>query len=377
MDQNLRALWRRLTCTLLLIAVAAVGPWGCGDDDNGNGGAPSAAAVRQTNLVSDVAGTAPTTDSHLVNAWAIARSTSGPFWVANNHSGTSTLYNGGGQPFPVGQPLVVTVPPPGGSAAGTSAAPTGMVFNATTDFMVTKGGKSGASAFIFATEDGTLSGWNQTVDAGAAILTADNSATGAIYKGLALANNGSANFLYATDFHRGRVDVFDNSFAPAHLSGAFTDASIPAGFAPFGIATINGNVWVTYAKQDEAQEDDVKAPGNGYVNIFNPNGGLVRRFASQGALNSPWGMVLAPAGFGNDGGAVLIGNFGDGHITAFDPSNGTARGQLTDGHDPIAIDGLWGLEFGNGASAGDANTLFFAAGPADEDHGLFGMLQPM
>jgi uncharacterized protein (TIGR03118 family) len=361
----------------LVIAVAAVGPWGCGDDDNATVGASSTTAVRQTNLVSDVSGTAPTTDSHLVNAWGIARSATSPFWVANNHSGTSTLYNGSGQPFPVGQPLVVTVPPPGGSEAGTSASPTGLVFNATTDFVVAKGATSGASTFIFATEDGTLSGWNQIVDAGAAILTVDNSATGAIYKGLALATNGSANFLYATDFHHGRVDVFDPSFAPAHLSGSFGDSNIPAGFAPFGIATINGNLWVTYAKQDENQEDDEKAPGNGYVNIFNPNGALVRRFASQGALNSPWGVVLAPAGFGNLGGTVLIGNFGDGHINAFDPSTGAARGQLTDGRNPIAIDGLWGLEFGNGATAGDANTLFFTAGPSSEDHGLFGMLQPL
>lgn len=376
MDPNLGAGTSRWTCALLVIALAAVGPWGCGDD-NSNGGTPNGTAVRQTNLVSDVSGTAPTTDSRLVNAWGIARSATGPFWVANNHSGTSTLYNGSGQPFPVGQPLVVTVPPPGGSAPGTAASPTGLVFNATTDFVVTEAAKSGASTFIFATEDGTLSGWNQTVDAGAAILTVDNSATGAIYKGLALATNGSANFLYATDFHRGHVDVFDNSFAPAHLSGSFSDPNIPAGFAPFGIATINGNLWVTYAKQDENQEDDVKAPGNGYVNIFNPNGGLVRRFVSQGALNSPWGMVLAPAGFGNLGGTVLIGNFGDGHINAFDPSNGAARGQLTDGHNPIAIDGLWGLEFGNGATAGDTNTLFFTAGPSGEDHGLFGMLQPM
>jgi len=163
----------------------------------------------------------------------------------------------------------------------------------------------------------------------------------------------------------------------ALLAIAFEDSTIPAGFAPFGIATINGNLWVTYAKQDADQHDDVKALGNGYVNIFNPNGGLVRRFASQGALNSPWGMVLAPAGFGNLGGTVLIGNFGDGHINAFDPANGAARGQLTDGHNPIAIDGLWGLDFGNGATAGDANTLFFTAGPSGEDDGVFGMLQPM
>jgi uncharacterized protein (TIGR03118 family) len=377
MKPNLRAGRSLWTCTLMAIALVAVGPWGCGGDGNGIGVTRIGTAVLQTNLVSDVSGTAPTTDSHLVNAWGIARSATGPFWVANNHSGTSTLYDGSGQPFPVAQPLVVTVPPPAGSEPGTAAAPTGLVFNATTDFVVTEGAKSAASLFIFATEDGTLSGWNQTVDVGAAILTVDNSATGAIYKGLALANNASANFLYATDFHHGRVDIFDKSFAAVHLSGSFDDSTIPAGFAPFGIATINGNVWVSYAKQDEDQEDDVKAPGNGYVNIFNPNGILVRRFASQGVLNSPWGMVLAPAGFGNLGGMVLIGNFGDGHINAFDPSTGAARGQLTDGRNAIAIDGLWGLEFGNGATAGDANTLFFTAGPADEDHGLFGMLQPM
>ena len=207
---------------------------------------------------------------------------------------------------------------------------------------------------------------------GTAILAADNSASGAVYKGLALGN-----FLYATNFHEARVDAFDKTFAPASLSGSFTDPNIPAGFAPFGIANIGGSLYVTYAKQDEDQHDDVKGPGNGYVDVFDTNGTLVRRFASQGTLNSPWAVVRAPAGFGSLGDTILVGNFGDGHINAFDPNSGNLLGALTDGHHPIAIDGLWGLSFGNGASAGDVNTLFFTAGPGDEEHGLFGSLQPV
>jgi uncharacterized protein (TIGR03118 family) len=255
------------------------------------------------------------------------------------------------------------------------AAPTGIVFNSTSDFVISEGTQSAPSVFIFATEDGTLSGWSQPVDVTTAILKVDNSAGGAIYKGLALANNGSGNFLYATNFHAGRVEAFDGSFAPATLSGSFTDPDIPAGFAPFGIAEIGGNLFVTFAKQDANKQDDVRGPGNGFVDVFDANGTFVRRFASQGTLNSPWGMVLTPAGFGALGNMLLVGNFGDGRINAFDPSSGQFLGQLTDGTNPITIEGLWGLEFGNGANGGDANTLFFTAGPGDETHGLLGSLQ--
>ncbi len=376
--------------------------FGCGEDDNNSSmsaSTPTAAAkatpsptptslakptpsptaqtgmaVRQTNLVSDVAGAA-TTDPNLVNAWGIARGPTSPFWVADNGQGVSTLYDGAGHPFPIAQPLVVTVPPPAGSPPDTTAAPTGVVFNNTSDFVITDGTHTAPSLFIFATEDGTVSGWSQTVNVGAAILAADNSNSGASYKGLALGSNAAGNFLYATNFHQARVDAFDSVFATATLSGSFADPNLPDGFAPFGIANIGGNLYVTYAKQDDDQHDDVKGPGNGFVDVFDTNGMLLRRFASQGSLNSPWGVVSAPAAFGSFGGAILIGNFGDGHINAFDPNSGALLGSLSDGHNPIAIDGLWGLSFGNDGNAGDANTLFFTAGPGDEVHGLFGSLQ--
>ena len=374
MRPTVRCRGLRIICTASFLCALPAVIAGCGDGDSGSSGStPSGMAVRQTNLVSDVTGAA-TTDPNLVNAWGIARGPTTAFWVADNHAGVSTLYNGAGHPFPAAQPLVVTVPPPAGSDPGTMSSPTGVVFNDTSDFVITDGSTSGASAFIFSTEDGTISGWNLNVSAGAAILTADNSAAGAIYKGLALASTAAGNFLYATNFHQGRVDVFDKAFAPASLAGTFADASIPAGFAPFGIANVGGNLYVTYAKQDENQEDDVKAPGNGYVDIFNANGILMRRFASQGALNSPWGVVVAPAGFGSLGNGILIGNFGDGRINAFNAS-GQFLGALMNGQSPLSIDGLWGLSFGNGTNAGDANTLFFTAGPSDEAHGLFGSLQ--
>ena len=362
----------------LLGAILLMGPWACGDGGHGGMGANSGSlAVKQTNLVSDVAGQAAVTDPNLVNPWGLARSATSAFWVSDNHSGVATLYNGSGQPFPIAQPLIVTVPPPAGSQAGATSAPTGIVFNGTTDFVITDGANSAPSAFIFASEDGTLSGWNPTVNAGAAILMADHSADAAIYKGLALAANGSANFLYATNFHAGRVDVFDKGFAPVQLAGSFTDPNLPAGFAPFGIAEINGMLYVTYAKQDGNQEDDVKGAGNGFVDVFDTSGMMVQRFASKGTLNSPWGVVLASAGFGSLSNDLLVGNFGDGRINVFNSTSGAFLGQLNDGNNPIAIDGLWALVFGNGGNAGDPNTLFFTAGPEDESHGIFGMLQIM
>jgi uncharacterized protein (TIGR03118 family) len=327
----------------------------------------------QTNLVADVAGGAANTDPNLLNPWGVAFAPTGPFWVSDNHSGVSTLYNGSGVPFPTPTPLVVTIPPPPGSSD--PAAPTGIVFNGTADFVVTEDTKSGPSLFIFSTEDGTLSGWSQGVDVANAILTVDNSGNDAIYKGLALASNASGNFLFATDFHNGRVDVFDKNFAPAALAGSFADPNIPAGFAPFGIHNVGGSLYVTYAKQDEDKEDDERGPGNGYVDVFDTNGNLTKRFASQGPLNSPWGVALAPASFGQFGNSLLVGNFGDGRITAFNASSGAVLGQLTDTHGtPIAIDGLWALVFGNGTVAGSTNTLFFTAGPGEEEHGLFGSL---
>jgi uncharacterized protein (TIGR03118 family) len=360
---------------VLLMSLLQLATAGCGGSDSGSA---ASMVVRETKFVSDISGQAAVMDPDLVNAWGIAASPTGPFWIADNGQGVSTLYDGSGHPFPASQPLVVTVPPPDGSPDGTTAAPTGVVFNGTNDFVITQGTQSGPSLFIFATEDGTLSGWSPNVNATAAVLTADNSGSGAVYKGLALGNSSAAgNLLYATNFHAGRIDVFDRNFAPANLAGAFADPNIPAGFAPFGIANIQGGLYVTYAKQDEDQHDDVKGPGNGFVDVFDADGNLVRRFASQGPLNSPWGVVLAPATFGSLGNTILVGNFGDGHISAFDRASGSFLGQLSDGQNLVEIDGLWGLSFGNGAAAGDVNTLFFTAGPNDEQDGLFGALQPV
>jgi uncharacterized protein (TIGR03118 family) len=324
-------------------------------------------AYVQHNLVSDVPGLADNLDTNLLNPWGIAFSATGPFWFSDNHSGLSTVYNSAGVP----QALIVTIPPPAGGTP--PAAPTGIVFNNTTNFIVSA---NVAAKFIFATEDGTIAAWASGTSA---VLKADNSASSAIYKGLALGSAGGSNYLYATDFHNGKVDVFDGAFNPVAWPGAFTDTNLPAGFAPFGIETIGTNVFVAYAKQDDAAEDDAPGAGNGYVDIYDTSGNWVKRFASNGALDSPWGMVVAPAHFGLFAGQLLIGNFGDGTINAFDLASGTLVGTLenTNGT-PISIEGLWGLKFGNGGSAGATNTLYFtagiAAGGALEDHGLFGGL---
>jgi uncharacterized protein (TIGR03118 family) len=330
----------------------------------------------QTNLVSDLPNVAKFQDPNLVNPWGLSHSSTSPWWVSDNGTGVSTLYNGQGQAFPLGSPLVVTIPPPAGSPAGTTAAPTGNVFNGTSGFVVTEGGKSGPSFFIFATEDGTIAGWNPTVDMTHAVLAVDNSASGAIYKGLAIGSNGSGAFIYATNFHAGTIDVFDSNFAPATLSGSFTDPRIPIGYAPFGIQNIGGNLYVTYALQDENKEDDVAGPAHGFVDVFDTNGNLIRRLVSHGRLNSPWGLALAPADFGRFSNDLLVGNFGDGRINAIDPKSGAFLGQLSEqAGKPITIDGLWALVFGNGANAGATNELFFTAGIDDEAHGLFGDIQ--
>ena len=328
----------------------------------------AAPAHLQTNLVSDVPGLASHTDSNLANPWGIATSATSPFWVADNHTGVSTIYNTSGTP----QGLVVTVPP---AAGGTQGSPTGIVFNSSNDFQVSAGTPA---RFIFATEDGTISGWASGTNA---ILKVDNSASEAVYKGLAIGNNGTSNFLYAANFHAGRIDAFNATFAPATLAGSFSDATIPAGYAPFNIQNIGGVLYVTYALQDADAHDDVPGLGHGFINKFDLNGNFIARFASRGTLNSPWGLAVAPAGFGAFANALLIGHFGDGRIDAFNSATGALLGQLADDSShAISIEGLWGLKFGNGVSGGDANTLYFAAGIAGpdalEDHGLFGSIKP-
>jgi uncharacterized protein (TIGR03118 family) len=325
---------------------------------------------KQTNLVSDGAVPALMTDPQMKNPWGIAAIPGAPFWIADNGTGLSTLYDGLGDIIP----LTVTIPVPKGAPTGSTAAPTGMVWNPNAQqFLVAP--QLGA-VFIFATEDGTISGWNPTVDLHHAVLEVDNSQSGngAVYKGLALATNSTGVFLYATNFRAGTVDVFDSKFKPAKLSGSFSDPGIPAGYAPFGIALIDGNLFVTYALQDAAKHDDQKGPGRGFVDVFDTNGRLITRFASRGALNSPWGITRAPLDFGSASSRILIGNFGDGRINGFG-SDGEFHGSLRDpaGH-PVQIDGLWSIVFGTEAKT-DPNTLYFTAGSNGEADGVFGSLQ--
>ena len=329
----------------------------------------SAQKYSQTNLVSDVPGIAATTDPNLVNAWGIDFSATSPVWIADNGTGLATLYTGAGGIVP----LVVTIPPPTGSED--TSAPTGLVFNGSGDFVVTKSGVSGSSVFLFDTEDGTISGWNPTVDMHHAILAVDNSGVEAIYKGLAIGQADNRSFIYATNFHSGWVEMYDSKF---QWVKNFTDTDLPPGYAPFGIRNINNKLYVTFALQNEDKKDDVAGPGLGFVDVFDLNGNKLKRLISHGALNAPWGLVLAPANFGKFSGNLLVGNFGNGHISAYDVGTGAFRGQLrnTAGAE-LAIDGLWGLKFGNGGAAGPTNTLLFTAGPDHEAHGLFGSIQAL
>jgi uncharacterized protein (TIGR03118 family) len=314
----------------------------------------------QRNLVSDQPGQADLVDTNLVNAWGLAFSSTSPFWISDNHTGLSTLYNSTGGV----QALVVTIPAPPGAVG--PAEPTGMVFNNTTNFVA--GGK--ATRFIFDTEDGTIAAWGS---GSTAVLAVDNSASGAIYKGLALASNQ----LYAANFHAGTVDVFDGNFAPVVRAGAFVDPNMPTNYAPFNIETFGGKLYVTYAQQDADKHDDVAGSGNGFLDVYDLSGNFLNRLISGGLLDSPWGMAMAPATFGAYPGALLVGNFGDGMINAFDPATGSFLGALSDASGtPVQIFGLWALKFGNGGQAGDPNVLYFTAGPGGETHGLFGSISP-
>jgi uncharacterized protein (TIGR03118 family) len=341
--------------------------------------APSAAAktksfYTQTNLVTSTKTLKGMIhDSNLSNPWGLVQGPT-PFWISDNNAGVSTLYDGNGKIFKVAAghkklPFVVTIPPPANSTA--IAAPDGLVFNGTTaDF--------GGDLFIFSTEDGTISGWQMT-DGTGAVLHVDNSAVptpgaGAVYKGLAIATLNGNQFLYATNFRTGSVDVFDSSYNPVtSLTGTFTDPNAIPGYAPFGIMLFGtSNLWVTYALQDAAKHDPVHQVGAGYIDIFTTDGVFVERFATGGNLNAPWGMVLTPANFGPLGGDFWIGNFGDGNINAFNTS-GTPVGQPTDKKGiPLNVDGLWALVFGNGSNAASTKSLYFTAGPNNETEGIFG-----
>jgi uncharacterized protein (TIGR03118 family) len=327
------------------------------------------------NLVSDLPDTADFQDPNLVNPWGIVASAAGPFWIGNNGTGTSTIYSTNGTP----SSLIVSIPAP---TMPTGGAVSGVISNSTTAFTVTSGGTTKSASFIFCTEDGTISGWSPSVSAKSAVLAVNQSASNSVFKGCVVGGTPAAPVLYVTDFHNGVVDMFDGSFHPIVNQTAFVDASIPTGYAPFGISILGSSVYVAYAKQDAAKHDDVAGPGNGYIDVFNASGALVTRLVSQGVLNSPWAMVIAPATFGQFGGDLLVGNFGDGAINAFDPQKGTPLGALQDNTgNALPITGLWGLLFGNGGNGGDPATLYFTAGiagpygEAPESHGLFGSIQ--
>ena len=318
------------------------------------------AEVNQVTLVADTAGYgAARIDTSLVNAWGIAAVPGGPLWISANHTGVSTIYDKTGNAMRA--PVTIPSITPGGKGA-----PTGVIFNSTADF--------GGNKFIFASEDGIVAAWSS---GNTAVTVADRSSFNAVYKGIAMANDGTANFLYLTNFKGGKVDVFDKNFNYV-TNKPFVDPGIPAGFAPFNVVNIGGKLYITYAKQKGPDNmDDQKGPGNGYVDIFNPDGTLVKRFASQGRLNSPWGIALAPAGFSDDKQpTILIGNFGDGRVNIFD-MHGGFEGQLQSKGQALTIEGLWDIDFlENNMPGGTAHDpLFFTAGPSGESHGLFGYVQ--
>jgi uncharacterized protein (TIGR03118 family) len=322
---------------------------------------PIASDYRTVVLVADATGfNAGRIDENLGNAWGIAINPNGPVWISANHTGKSVIYDANGNQLRAAVNI-----PLGANLNG--ASPTGVIFNGTPDFVIPGKGKS---LFVFATEDGILSAWNASLGA-SSMTVVDNSASGAVYKGIAWAVDGGDNFIYATDFHNAKIDVFDKDFAMV-TTKPFMDPNIPSGFAPFNIRNINGKLWVTYAKQlAPDNHDDQAGVGNGYVDIYNPDGTLVKRFASQGLLNSPWGIEWA-ANFGQIENAILIGNFGDGHVNVYNLS-GDFQGQVKEKGKPLTIDGLWAITFDPVLPA-DLNRLYFTAGPEKESHGIFGYI---
>jgi uncharacterized protein (TIGR03118 family) len=311
-----------------------------------------------TNFQSDIPGVAQHIDPNLVNPWGMAAGSTGTIWVSDNGTGVSTLYNQDGTAVP----LVVEIPTAARNRDG--ANPTGVVFNSTAFFQVTKNGTSAPAIFIFVSEDGSISGWSPTLDQTHAIVAVDNGTNHgvnrAIYKGATLGVANGHNFLFVTDFHTGKVETYDENFHQVNPN-SFVDPNLPAGYGPFGIRNFNNQIFVTYAKQDHAREDDVPCPGCGFVNVFDTSGNFLSRLISQGNLNAPWGLALVD-------GELWVGNFGDGFINVYDPTTGAFIETLmrADGT-PLQFDGLWDLlPLGNGT--------FFTAGIADEEHGLFGII---
>jgi uncharacterized protein (TIGR03118 family) len=332
------------------------------------------------NLVSDLPNIADHQDPNLVNPWGNGFGST-PFWVGNNGTGTSTLYNGAGTPIP----LVVTIPQAGG--AGGAGPVTGVIFNtfASSNTKAFDVQADKPANFIFCSEDGVISGWNGGVSGTKASILFDNSKSGAVYKGCTLGGTAAAPFIFAANFNAGTIDVYDGDLKlnPAPYTNAFLNPTLPTGFAPFNIRNIDGTLFVAYAKQDDQKKDEVGGAGNGYVAMFDLKGTLIGNLISQGSLNSPWGMVIAPANFGPFAGALLVGNFSDGKINAFDATTGAMLGTLDDiAGNPISISGLWSLNFGSGAAGEDPGTLYITAGIGGgpnndpvQSHGLLASIQ--
>lgn len=357
MISSFMSLRRRALPAALAVAFGLAGAAHAG------GQPPNTYAVH--NLVSNGSVAADHVDANLLNPWGIAFNPVGFSWVSDNHSGKSTLYDGLGNV----QSLVVTIPP-ADPTSGELGAPTGIVYSGTSDFVVSNGTVSGPSRFIFAGEDGAISGWAPNVDLNNAIRVV--ATPGAIYKGIALATTSTGARLYVTDFHHKRVDMFDAAFGKVTIAGSFVDPRMPFHMAPFGIQALGDRIYVTYATQDADREDDV--PGRGIVDVYDLDGKFIKRGAQQAGLNAPWGVAMAPADFGRFSNALLVANFGDGTISAFD-SHSQFLGRLRDADDKqIRIPGLWGIQFGNGVQSQPTNTLFFTAGPNDENDGVYGSI---
>ena len=313
------------------------------------------------NLQSDIAGVAEQVDPNVVNPWGMAQSPSGNVWVNDNGTGVATVYFQDGTPAPNStNPLVVTIPPSTSSTTGTSA-PTGIVSNTTSFFKVSNGTNSLPAKFIFASEDGAISGWNPNLNSTNAFIAVDNGAGGSVYKGATMGVNSGHNFLFVTNFHFNRVETYDENFVRVNLTG-FVDPGIPSNFAPFGIRHLNGKIYVTYAEQKPPDNhDDQSGPGNGFISVFDTAGHFIKRLVSHGNLNSPWGLEIV-------NGSLWVGNFGDGRINVYNPNNGNFQGTPKDVFgNPLDFNGLWGLLLTN-------NGLFFSAGIADEAHGMFGVI---
>ena len=346
---------RRLTLAIALatglLSLSAIGA----------GAGAGKTAFTQTNLVSNRTDQGATVvDSSLKNPWGISAGPSTPMWVSDNGAGVTTLYGGDGSKVP----LTVVIPPGAGSPAGTLGTPTGTIFNGNS-------AEFRGDRFLFATEDGTIAGWQQTYGT-VAHTQVDNSlpAPGAVYKGLAIGSTATGDRIYAANFRGGAVDVFNGNYAPA---GSFTDPKIPANYAPFNVQNLGGVLYVTFAMRDATGHDDIAGQGHGFVDAFDTNGNLLRRLVSHGRLDSPWGLAIAPASFGDFAGDLLVGNFGDGRINAYTVDKGNFRGVLTGTNGaPITIDGLWALRVGN--TAADPNAVYFTAGINNEADGLFGKI---